>query len=391
MPATSSASSLDARVGFIARRLDRIENRSAPIDRPAGLCARLAACELLGISGGGWRAAAPRHFPHDTLLTKAASGPAVTGSPAWAGDLVGPLVQDLGERLLPETVFQQLRMLSGLEYELGQGGVPRVPSHMPSAQGGFVSEGDPIPVVQMILTSLSLPPLKAASIVGVTKELIKGSPLNVEQTLRALLAEDLRLFIDSILLGDADATAAQPAGLLSDATVVAPGASLAEDIAALLGAIAPAYRPVLIASAGTAGSVSVLAPGLAVPVIASPLLVAGALVAVDAAAFASAISAPNFSVSESAEVNFQSTPAAISAPGPTLAAPTFSLWQQASVGIRLIFDFNWVLRRPDAVAVLSDPAWMLSARSAAASQAETNATERGALARASAPPRRTPA
>jgi hypothetical protein len=361
MPAPSSASSsIDARVGYLARRLDRIENRATLTERPAGMCARLAACHALGaINHDGWAVVARRHFSDDALLMKAASSPAMSGVPGWAQELVAPLVQDVAASLLGETALSQLRRLAGLSYEFGEGGIVRVPSHQPVPSGGFAAEGDPIPVAQLVLSAATLGPLKAAALIGMTDELLAASPLNLEQTFRAVLAEDLGLSIDSVLLGSAVATAAAPAGLLAGATVVAPGASLAEDVAALIDAVAPAFRPVLIASAGTAAAVSVLAPGLTVPVIVSPLLAADALAAVDASAFVSALGPPVFSVSNEPALHFETSPLPISTPGspPTIAAPVLSAWQAALTCLRTIIEANWALRRPNAVAILSGPAW----------------------------------
>lgn len=70
--------------------------------------------------------------------------------------------------------------------------------------------------------------------------------------------------IDGILLGNAAASSAQPASLLNGLTPLTATAdgginALLGDIKALMAAIAPAIRPVLIASSVQAASICVLA------------------------------------------------------------------------------------------------------------------------------------
>jgi hypothetical protein len=42
--------------------------------------------------------------------------------------------------------------------------------------------------------------------------------------------------------------------------------------------------------------------------------------------------------------------------GGTIAAPTISLWQQGSIGLRLLFEIDWKVRDPRAIA------WMTGAK-----------------------------
>ena len=185
--------------------------------RPAGLVARLAAVHLLAKAERCQPAEfARQHFARDTdlhHLIRTASGPAMTTGSGWAAELAAVTVADIATNLLPASVLSQLRAASGQPYAFVAGSTVKVPIHSPIASGGFVAEGDPIKVGALILTALGLKPKKAASITAVTKELIAGSPINVEIGLRTLLSQDLGLAVDNVLLSNAAATTAAPAGL----------------------------------------------------------------------------------------------------------------------------------------------------------------------------------
>jgi len=134
--------------------------------------------------------------------------------------------------------------------------------------------------------------------------------------------------------------------------------ALLGDIKKLLAAIAPAIRPVLIANSVQAASIGILAQS-ALPVIAAPYLAADQVVAVDAAAFASALGAPDFNVSENPTVHMDTVPLPIGTPGSpaVVAAPTQSLWQTAAIGLRCLIDCDWTLRRAGAVATITGVTW----------------------------------
>src|SRR5262245_48742156 len=98
------------------REQDRAST-SRSMDRPGGLCARFAAViNKAHIENHPAADIARLLFADDQVLVKAATGPATTTGAVWAAELVGPLVQDVADNLLPESVLVQLRRASGLEY-----------------------------------------------------------------------------------------------------------------------------------------------------------------------------------------------------------------------------------------------------------------------------------
>ena len=187
-------------------RLRRLLEAALPVQRPGGLTARHAFCAVRGFTEKrGAEHVARQLFGTDRELSqlielKTATGPAMTSSAPWAGELIGTVVQDIADNLLPASVLSQLRELSGNPYLFVDGAVTKVPAHTPAPNGSFVGEGLAIPVVKLLLASASLPAKKCASITAFSRELANGSPVNVEIAFRTLLQQDLGLAVDAILL-----------------------------------------------------------------------------------------------------------------------------------------------------------------------------------------------
>ena len=83
---------------------------------------------------------------------------------------------------------------------------------------------------------------------------------------------------------------------------------------------------------------------------------------VDAADFASATGdVPAFDVSDVATLHMEDTaplPLVTGAQGSgVVASPMRSLWQTASVGVRMIQDLSWGMRRAGMVSVITGVAW----------------------------------
>lgn len=361
----------DARsvVANIDHRLRKMFDGSDRSARPAGFSARLAACHLLShAQGRPLDDVVKQNFRHDGELaawiqTRAVASPAMTTVPGWLQELTGPIVADVASNLLRDSVLSQLR-LRGLIYDYVAGGLVRVPYHQPAPAGAFVAESNAIPVIQVAITSLLMEAKKLASISTVTREMAQGAVVNLERTLQTLMSEDLTLTMDSILLSNGAVSAAAPAGLLNGLTSLVPTAgggvaAVIGDIKLLLTAIAPSLRPTLLANSAQATAIMALAPGLAEMVIIAPYLAASTVIALDAAAFASALGAPEFSTSEESVLHMDSAPTALSAVGSpnTVAAPERSLWQTACLGLRTIIPTNWLLRRANSVAFISGVTW----------------------------------
>ena len=97
------------------------------------------------------------------------------------------------------------------------------------------------------------------------------------------------------------------------------------------------------------------------PVISSSNVTADTMLLVDAADFVSVTGdTPRFDVSDQATIHMEdTTPLAISTAGSpnTVAAPVRSLWQTDCIGVRMLLDLNWGLRRTGTVAWTQTMTW----------------------------------
>ena len=97
------------------------------------------------------------------------------------------------------------------------------------------------------------------------------------------------------------------------------------------------------------------------PVIVSNNVTADQMLLVDADDFVSVTGdSPSFNVSDSATVHMEdTTPLAIGTAGSpaTVAAPTRSFWQTDCIGIRMIMDVTWGLKRTGTVAWTETMTW----------------------------------
>ena len=311
------------------------------------------------------------HFASDRdldrlLQYKSAVNPAMTTVATWAAELAQTVTLDIADRLIPESTFVQLRGL-GSQYTIAGGALVRAPTWSPTATGKFIDQGSPIPVSRFTFGSLSLGPKKAANIVVVSDELVSASPIDVEATLRTILSESIGLLIDSVLLGSGAATTAAPAGLLNGITPITASAAtpataaLGADLKALIAAIAPALRPVLIMNPVQATSLGLLAPNSALTVLVAPTVTAGTVIAVDAAAFASAMGVPGFRASANATLHEEDTTPLALGTGTqgsgVLAVPMRGTFQTDATALRTIIPCDWTLRRTGAVAAVAGAIW----------------------------------
>jgi hypothetical protein len=69
---------------------------------------------------------------------------------------------------------------------------------------------------------------------------------------------------------------------------------------------------------------------------------------------------PRFEISDQAVLHLEDTaPLQIGTPGtpPTVAAPTRSLWQTDTIGLRLVMPMNWTMRRTGMVQHIDAVSW----------------------------------
>ncbi|MGE4044472.1 MAG: phage major capsid protein [Acetobacteraceae bacterium] len=301
-----------------------------------------------------------------------------TGS-HWADDLVQTAYMGFLEALMGYSVFPAL-LNRGMSLTFDRWGTLSLPRRTAGgAGGGFVAEGAPIRVGKITTAAATLTPKKMGVIVAFTKELAKRSTPAIEAIVRQSILEDTGAILDPILLDSTASSTSRPAGLLNGVSAAASGyaggdyAAVRKDFTNLL---APFY------SADGADNIVVImnpAQGLAMSMMEGPVgdpnwlsritsrftviestrATANRLIAIRASDFAGAGGNPEFDISEQATIHMEdATPLEIvSGSGPTTADPVRSLWQTASVGVRMLMDVSWTMRRTGMVQWVDGTSW----------------------------------
>jgi HK97 family phage major capsid protein len=230
-------------------------------------------------------------------------------------------------------------------------------------------------------------PKKMGVITTFSREISEHSTPAIEGLLRQAIVDDTSVAIDTILLDATAADTTRPAGLRASVsesansattTIVGMVADFKTLAAALItGTNGNIRNPVWImnpslvltvsTTAGTSAEVYPFKAELAAgtlfgwPVIQSTNIPVDRIIALDAADFITATGdTPRFDVSDQATIHLEdTTPLALgtSAATNTIAAPTRSLWQTDTIGIRMILDINWAMRRTGVVAWSETFAW----------------------------------
>jgi HK97 family phage prohead protease len=324
-----------------------------------------------------------------SVITKAAAVPADTVTSGWASQLVDTSIQDYFGALMPNSVYPALAAKGG-KFSFGRAGIVSMPSRAstPTIAGSFVAQGAPIPVRQAAFTAITFTPKKMGVISTFTREIAEHSTPSIDALIRQTIIEDTSVSIDSVLLDAVAATTTRPAGLkagVSATSATAGGgiAALIGDIRGLTGALITGTNgnirsPVWIMNPADVLAVSLI-PATAgggefpfggitggtlqgYPVIVSSNVTADTMLLVDAADFVSVTGdSPRFDVSDQATLHMEDTTPLQIATGAqgsgVLATPTRSLWQTDTIGIRMLLDINWGMRRTGVIAWTQTMTW----------------------------------
>lgn len=313
------------------------------------------------------------------VIAKADQTIGTTGTSGWASELVQTAYFGFLQALVGHSIFPDL-LGRGLSLTFDRWGTLSLPRRTAgTAGGGFVAEGLPIRVGKITTAAATLTPKKMGVIVAFSKELAKRSTPAIEGIVRQAIIEDTAATLDPILLDATASSASRPAGLLNGVSAVGSGygggdyQAVREDIRALL---APFH------AANAADGIVVLmnpAQGLNMSLMEGPMgdpnwlqrikdrvtfiesthVTANRLIAIRASDFAGAGGDPDFDVSEQATIHMEDTTPLeiVSGTGPTTADPVRSLWQTASVGVRMLMDVSWTMRQTGMVQWVDTTTW----------------------------------
>ena len=214
--------------------------------------------------------------------------------------------------------------------------------------------------------SRTMTPHKFAVITTATREVLEN-PGNAEKFIGLALRETAAVTIDSLLFDTNAATADRPAGLLAGvgdvgATAGGTNDAMFTDLGKLANVVAPlgGTSIALVAAPREALKILLRAPQLTIPVLASGALTAGVVVAVALPALVVALDRPQIEISREGTLHMDTVPLAIGTAGApaTVAAPSRSLWQADTVGLKIRADISWGLRATTgAVAMVTGVTW----------------------------------
>jgi HK97 family phage major capsid protein/HK97 family phage prohead protease len=339
--------------------------------------------------------------PEVDAVIKAATNPALTTVAGWAAELVDTAILDFLEALTPLSVYAQLRTM-GIRFSFGRNGVIKIPRrnrprNAPGdLRGAFVGEGAPIPVRRGSFGSISLTPHKMGVISTFSREMANQSTPQIEGLIREAIVEDTAEAIDQALLDAIAGDTIRPAGLLNGVSTT-PASAAATSVDKITADMAAALAPFITANAAdrlvwlinpsnafkmqwastTVGVYpfrdQIAAGNIAgLPVIQSTMVPTTSLILVRYADFVSSVAdTPEFDISDVASIHEDDggypTDQAMRAGTATVlplvdaagvaAKPVRSLWQTASIGVRMLLDMDWAMRRASMVTHVSPLAW----------------------------------
>ncbi len=314
------------------------------------------------------------------IIAKADQTIGTTTVSGWASELVQTVNQGFIDALMPYSIYPALRA-KGIGVSFDGIGTVSLPSRTAGgAGGGFVAEGQPIRVGRVTTAATTMTPKKLGVIVPFSRELAKRSTPAIEALVRQAILEDTAVILDSAIIDNAAASTARPAGLLNGVSAVASGygggdyqaviadfaallapfyaANAADNITVLMNPIQGLKLAMMPGPDGTFGWFERLRQRL--NIVESTTVPAGRLIALRNSDFATALGdAPEFDVSEQATVHMEDTAPLeiVSGTGPTTADPVRSFFQTATIGVRMLMDVSWKMRRAGMVQWIDTTSW----------------------------------
>lgn len=321
----------------------------------------------------------PGHEP-TAVVTKADATIATTTTSGWASQLVNTALAELMDLLSPFSVYPGLAARGiKVTFNNNQGAItiPAISTDAALA-GGFVLEGDPIPVGRFTTTSTSLAPHKFAIITTMSKEAAKYTTPALEGVLRRSILRRTAITLDGLLLDATAGSTTRPAGLLNGVSAAASGYG-GGDYQAVLADINSIMAPFDTANAGRS-MVLIMHPAQArklammpgpdgtfgwadrfmagFTVLTSTSATANRLIAVDAEDFATATGdTPEFDVSDQATLHMSDAPGELVTAAGTVNDPMRSLFQTNSLALRMILPITWKMRRTGMVQWIDTTTW----------------------------------
>jgi hypothetical protein len=298
------------------------------------------------------------------LVTRATSTSATTFTTGWAAELVHKLTADtLAAMGAASGAAEVMKQCLTLNWD-GSGIIVAPGFVASSASGGFVKEGDPIPVRQLVSAAAQLFPYKLATIAALTREMADSA--NAEALISDALVRSAALALDAVFFSAAAAVAnTSPAGITNgiSATTASTNTDLyeafAEDVSNLINAVSAVGGNgpyILIANPGRIATITThyisFKDEEQFQLVASTA-VGTAMMAIAPQALVAAISAePEVQATDAATLVMDTAPGAAG----TTGSGEKEMWQTSSIAVKVRWPVSWALRDSRAVAWLT-PTW----------------------------------
>lgn len=353
--------------------------------KAADLIVRSAVCHLLAHIGNTTvdKVLDDRYPGHEAtaVVTKADIAVATTTTSGWASQLVQTAMAEFLGLLPASAVYPALRSMGiGLSFGPNSGAI-KIPfsSSTTALAGGFVLEGDPIPVGRLTLDSTTLTPHKFGIMVPMTKEVMRYTNPALEAVVRSELLNRTAITLDGLLIDTTAGSATRPAGLRNGVSAAGTAygggdyKAFLEDMKTLLTPFdtANAGRSLaLLMNPAQARSIRMMegpnSSGFGwanqfladFRIIVSTSVTSGMVIAIDTADFVTGTGdAPMFEASDQATIHMSDTPLEIVSGNPTTADPVRSMFQTNSVALKMSMDVTWAMRRSGMVQWISSVTW----------------------------------
>ena len=227
--------------------------------------------------------------------------------------------------------------------------------------GTFIPSGAPIPVAKLTLTAITTEISKLAEIIAFDRRTLESQDPRARTLFERRFVNRLRTLEDREFLSTTAAIAGvRPAGILAGLTPVGGGASLAEDLAALVAAVSGGMpiAPYFICSPSTAQYLAALQPPVirsaagstaigVVPVVTSPAA-ANRIILIDASRLVVVDELLDVASSSVAAIQMDDAPTNNAATG--AGAQLVSGFQTNSAFVRAVRYIWWALLADNAVA-----------------------------------------
>lgn len=315
------------------------------------------------------------------VLARADATIGTTGVSGWASELMQTSYASFVDALRGRSIYPDLRG-RGMSLSFDQSGTAYIPSLTAGgANGSFFGEGSPMRVGRITTAATTMTPRKLGVIVPFSREAAKRSTPSLEALVRDAIVRDTAAILDAALLDATAEDTVRPAGLLNGVAATATGygggdyQAVIEDINNLLAPFDAANASdnlILVMHPAQARKLAML-PGpdgtfgwsdkfmSEFTVVRSTHATAGRLIALRAPDFITAAGdAPQFEMSNSATVHMEdASPLEIVASGSpdVTAAPVRSFFQTDTMGIRMVMDVSWKMRRSGMVRWINGTTW----------------------------------